>query len=219
MICRTSCVCGGILHAVWYLAKHWGLPADGYLRPAQPFHLVRATSAKFVPPSGNMKFGAHEWLNISTILLIILLVYFCIHGGTAVAQWLRYCATNRKVAGSIPDGIFGIFHWHNPSDRTMALGSTQPLTEMTIKRISCGKFDWCVRLTNLPPSCAVVMKSWNLNFLEFSGPLQACNSSSSSCSTCIPDGHLQRVTIPDAVLIKFDLLMMSTTFPETCRGL
>ena len=36
--------------------------------------------------------------------------------GTAVAQWLRHCATNRKVAGSIPDGVIGIFHWHNPSD-------------------------------------------------------------------------------------------------------
>ena len=33
------------------------------------------------------------------------------------------------------------------------------------------------------------------------------------------DGHLQRVTIPDAVLIKFDLLMMSTNLLETCRGL
>jgi len=28
---------------------------------------------------------------------------------------------------------------------------------------------------NLKPSCAVVMKSGNLNFLETSGPLQACN--------------------------------------------
>jgi len=27
----------------------------------------------------------------------------------------------RKVAGSIPDGFVGIFHWHNPSDRTVAL--------------------------------------------------------------------------------------------------
>jgi len=27
------------------------------------------------------------------------------------------------------------------------------------------------------------------------------------------------VTIPDAVLIKFNLLMMSTTLLETCRGL
>ena len=33
-----------------------------------------------------------------------------VFGETAVAQWLRYCATNRKVAGSIPDGVIGIFH-------------------------------------------------------------------------------------------------------------
>ena len=46
-------------------------------------------------------------------------------------SWLRHCATSQKVAGSIPDGIIGIFHWHNPSSRTMALGSTQPLTEMS----------------------------------------------------------------------------------------
>jgi hypothetical protein len=29
--------------------------------------------------------------------------------GTAVAQWLRCCATNRKVAGSIPASISGFF--------------------------------------------------------------------------------------------------------------
>jgi hypothetical protein len=33
----------------------------------------------------------------------------------------------------------------------------------------------CIRPTTLPPSCAFVMKSGNLNFLEHSGPLQACN--------------------------------------------
>ena len=32
-----------------------------------------------------------------------------------------------------------------------------------------------MRLTILPPSCAVVMKFGNLNFLEPSGPLQTCN--------------------------------------------
>jgi hypothetical protein len=31
-----------------------------------------------------------------------------------MAQWLRHCATNRKIAGSIPDGVSGIFHGHNP---------------------------------------------------------------------------------------------------------
>ena len=30
----------------------------------------------------------------------------------------------------IPDGLIGIFHWHNPSGRTMTLNTTLPLTEM-----------------------------------------------------------------------------------------
>jgi hypothetical protein len=41
--------------------------------------------------------------------------YICT--GTAVAQWLRYCATNQKVAGSIPDGVMEFFVDINPSDR------------------------------------------------------------------------------------------------------
>jgi len=31
------------------------------------------------------------------------------YSGTAVAQWLRCCATNRKVAVSIPAGVSGFF--------------------------------------------------------------------------------------------------------------
>jgi len=38
-----------------------------------------------------------------------------------------------------------------------------------------GKGGRCLRLTTLPPSCAVVTYSGSLNFLEPSGPLQACN--------------------------------------------
>ena len=34
----------------------------------------------------------------------------CYIRATAVAQWLRCCATNWKVAGSIPAGVIGIFH-------------------------------------------------------------------------------------------------------------
>jgi hypothetical protein len=40
-----------------------------------------------------------------------------------------------------------------------------------------GKGGRCIRLTNLSPSYAVVMKYGNLNFQEPSGPLQACNGS------------------------------------------
>ena len=60
-----------------------------------------------------------------------ILSYFTVLG-TAVTLWLRCCATNREVAGSIPDGVIGIFHRHNPSDRTMALGSTKPLTKIGV---------------------------------------------------------------------------------------
>jgi hypothetical protein len=56
--------------------------------------------------------------------------------GHAVAQWLRHWDTNRKVAGSIPDGVIGIFHWRIPSGRTMAVGLTKPLTEMSTGNIS-----------------------------------------------------------------------------------
>ena len=52
-----------------------------------------------------------------------------------------------------------------------------------------------VKLTTLPPSCAVVTKSGNLNFLESSGPLQACNGTFYlyllliSVSLSQPQGH------------------------------
>ena len=51
---------------------------------------------------------------------------------------LRHCATSRMVAGTIPDGVIGIFQRHNPFGRTRALGSTQPLTEMSTRNISWG---------------------------------------------------------------------------------
>ena len=58
-------------------------------------------------------------------------------GGGGANRWrccLRHCATTRKVAGSIPDGVIGIFSCHNPSCRTLDVESTQPLREMEVKR-------------------------------------------------------------------------------------
>jgi hypothetical protein len=51
---------------------------------------------------------------------------------------LRHCTTSRKVAGSIPNDVTGIFHWHNPSGRTLTLELTQPLTEISTRNNSCG---------------------------------------------------------------------------------
>ena len=41
--------------------------------------------------------------------------------------------------GSIPDGVAGIFYSLNPCGCTMALGSIQPLTEMSTRNISWGR--------------------------------------------------------------------------------
>jgi hypothetical protein len=60
-----------------------------------------------------------------------------------------------------------VFHSHNPSGRTMALGSTQLLIEMSTRNISWGKDGQCLGLKTLPPSCADCLEilgastSWN----------------------------------------------------------
>ena len=58
------------------------------------------------------------------------------------------------VEGSIPDNVNGIFHSLYPSSRAMVLGSTEPLTEISTRNISCGKDGRCVGLTTLPILCA-----------------------------------------------------------------
>jgi hypothetical protein len=42
--------------------------------------------------------------------LLIASTYFDASGTLLVAQCLSHCGTNRKVAGSFPDGVTGIFH-------------------------------------------------------------------------------------------------------------
>ena len=59
--------------------------------------------------------------------------------GTRWHGRLRHCAASRKVAGSIPDSVIGIFQRHNPSGRTLTVGLTQPLTEMSTRNISWGE--------------------------------------------------------------------------------
>ena len=43
---------------------------------------------------------------------VLLNFYVYISGirGPRWSSWLRHCATSQKVAGSIPDGVIGIFH-------------------------------------------------------------------------------------------------------------
>ena len=67
--------------------------------------------------------------------LYILLIKLGVRRG--VRGWLRHCARGRKVPGSISEGLIGIFHWLNPSDPTMTIGSTQALRVTSTMNISC----------------------------------------------------------------------------------
>jgi hypothetical protein len=68
-----------------------------------------------------------------------------------------------------------MFQWHNPSGRAMALGSTQPLTEMSNRETSwgikaAGAYGWQPYHLHVP----IVLKSGRFNILEPSGPVQVC---------------------------------------------
>jgi hypothetical protein len=67
----------------------------------------------------------------------------------------RY-ATSRKVAGSIPDEAIGFFNWPHLSCRSVALGLTQPLTDMSITNLpgDKGRPARRVRLTTSPVASA-----------------------------------------------------------------
>jgi hypothetical protein len=57
------------------------------------------------------------------------------HKGHAVAQLVEALRYKTEGRGFDSDGVIASFHWHNPSGRTMALGLTQPLTEMSTRNI------------------------------------------------------------------------------------
>jgi hypothetical protein len=91
------------------------------------------------------------------ILGSFILVSIVCWGSTWSHIWLRHYATNRKVVDSIPDEVIGFFIWPNPSSCTMALGSTQPLTEMSTRNLPGGK-GWPVRKTdNLTAICEPIV--------------------------------------------------------------
>jgi hypothetical protein len=63
--------------------------------------------------------------------------------GAAYRSWLRHCAASLKVAGSIPDKV--------------ALGSTQPLTEMSARNLPGGKGRPARKADNLTAICEPVI--------------------------------------------------------------
>jgi hypothetical protein len=106
----------------------------------------------------------------SLLKLVIHIVRCC--------KRLRHCATNRKVVGYISSEVIRIFHWFNPSGRTVALGSTQPPSEMSTRVIF-----WEVMAADARDENNLTTFMWQLSrnsnildILKTQWPVQACNA-------------------------------------------
>ena len=116
---------------------------------ATPLHFRHTTSC-----------SVSEASNLFTCFYFHIFVLVALKSGYAVATLVE--ALHCKLGGRGFDCRWGrgAFHWFNPSSRTMALGSSQPVTD---------------RADNLATfTCRLFRNSESLNLLEPSGPVQAC---------------------------------------------
>jgi len=108
----------------------------------------RCVGLTTLPPSCADCFEIWEPPPPGTLKFIRCIVGFSLHYLTFPTH-IWFCNLNSYHISIIPSG------------RNMALGSTQPLTEMSTRNTSwggeCGR---CVRLTTLPPSCADCLEIW-----------------------------------------------------------
>ena len=87
-------------------------------------------------------------------------VHFGARGGAG--GW----GTALQVAGSIPDGVIGIFHWHNPSGSTVAPGLDLASNRNEYQEYFLGgKGGRCLWLTTF-----MCQLSWNLRVSAFWNP-------------------------------------------------
>jgi hypothetical protein len=68
-------------------------------------------------------------------------------------SWLSDYTTSWKVAALIPHEFTGFFNWPNLSSHNMALGSTQSLTEMSIRNLPGGNGQPAHKTVNLTAIC------------------------------------------------------------------
>jgi len=92
--------------------------------------------------------------------------------GGAYALRTPPSASVNRATTHFADGVIGISHCYNPSGRTMALGSTQPVNKNECQEyFLAGKGGRCVWLTTVPPSIRDRHEIWEP---QPSGTLRSC---------------------------------------------
>ena len=100
---------------------------------------------------------------------------------------MRHCDKSRKVAGSIADGVTGIFdinlHAALRYDPEVDSASNRNEYQEYFLGEGGGKGGRCVELKSYYLHVPIVLKSGSLNLLEPSVPVQACNGNALIAST------------------------------------
>jgi hypothetical protein len=116
--------------------------------------------------AGFLRFSINTWALYCDLTFVLAFETGCYGESLFHLQTVTNEKNSRWIFSSLPSNA--IFHWHNPSGRTVALGSTQPLTEMSTRNISWGERRPVRRADNL-------ITFMCLNLLEPSGTVKACN--------------------------------------------
>jgi hypothetical protein len=101
----------------------------------------------------SFSFYYKELLNVDMKKCFSVWIY--LWGGTQYRSLLRHYATLQLVADSIPD-VIRFFSWSNPSSHTVALGLTQPLTEMSARNLPGDKRQPLHKADNLTTICELL---------------------------------------------------------------
>ena len=107
-------------------------------------------------------------------IMFILCLYYVLayeewgHAAGGAVGWGTVLQAGRSRV-RFPMVSLDFFHWHNPSGRTMALESTQPLIEMSTRNVSWGERRPVRRADNL--TTFMCWLSWNLGASTSWNPL------------------------------------------------
>jgi len=89
----------GMCHLIYWLASEHDNTEALYHDIAESSDINKAWDPDWLQVSSYFRLRGQNQLDTQNSVGFIWM------RGTAVAQWLRCCATNRKVAGTIPDGV------------------------------------------------------------------------------------------------------------------
>jgi hypothetical protein len=118
----------------------WGSQSHDYIPGCEQKFTASSTPVHF--------YQTTQWHTQKTLLLKT--IHLLMNSGQC--SWLSHYATSQKVVCAIPDEVTGFFNWPNSSGWTMALESSQSLTEMRTSNLPGVQGSWPIRLTTSLPS-------------------------------------------------------------------